>query len=357
MVWQRFGLTGSAAPLVIGGAAMFFIASRAGVDALAGSDPKRPGWRALGHWMPIAATAVAALLLKSPQVAVAVVFSTSVACLALVFGVITYLAPPIEALAPPRAWGFVLPAALLPLIAGFGGQFTWFHAVLMLALGGAFLGVWLERPASLQEVLSQSANPVAAASPTINDSSAMSEDPAARDARLQRRILQSLLAIAVAGVGGVAAVKGLTAAGRVGSSLPSGTLAATVLSPLLILPMLGPGAILAQKGESSSVASTMIAVVLLNLCGLLPMLILLWYPVSLGHYPLHNYRALAGRLLEISLPYGAAIWRVDTVILTVLGFALVPVALGRWVLGRLEGFGLIVGYAAYLFLTATMAWQ
>jgi hypothetical protein len=38
----------------------------------------------------------------------------------------------------------------------------------------------------------------------------------------------------------------------------------------------------------------------------------------------------------------------------VVGFALLPAALGRWFIGRLESAGLILGYAAYLAATAAI---
>ena len=47
-------------------------------------------------------------------------------------------------------------------------------------------------------------------------------------------------------------------------------------------------------------------------------------------------------------------WRVDSVVLVVLAFVLLPVSLGRWELGRWEGAGLILGYAMYLILEAAV---
>jgi Ca2+/Na+ antiporter len=52
--------------------------------------------------------------------------------------------------------------------------------------------------------------------------------------------------------------------------------------------------------------------------------------------------------------YPMAVWRVDTVVLILLALLLLPVGMGRWTLGRREGAGLIIGYAAYLVLTAMM---
>jgi len=55
-----------------------------------------------------------------------------------------------------------------------------------------------------------------------------------------------------------------------------------------------------------------------------------------------------------AMPFPLAAWRVDAVVLTVLGFILIPVSLGRWELGRWEGVGLIIGYAMYLILEAAV---
>jgi hypothetical protein len=78
--------------------------------------------------------------------------------------------------------------------------------------------------------------------------------------------------------------------------------------------------------------------VLLNLCLLLPIVILLNYVLA-GVLHASESRAT---------PYPLIVWRVDTVMLVVLGFAIVPVAAGRWLPGRLESMLLVLAYAAYL---------
>jgi hypothetical protein len=140
--------------IALGGLALY-VASRAAADALTGGDPRRAGLRALGHCLPIAAVALLCLRpsmgrpgideagIGRPPVAVALAFSTSVACLTLVLGIVTYLAP-LAGLPPSRkAWPFVLPAALLALVAGFNGHLTWWHAGLLALLGAAVLNLWV----------------------------------------------------------------------------------------------------------------------------------------------------------------------------------------------------------------------
>jgi hypothetical protein len=48
-------------------------------------------------------------------------------------------------------------------------------------------------------------------------------------------------------------------------------------------------------------------------------------------------------------------WRLDTVLLVALGIMMLPVSVGRWMLGRYEGMGLMIGYAMYLMLVVTMS--
>jgi Ca2+/Na+ antiporter len=50
-----------------------------------------------------------------------------------------------------------------------------------------------------------------------------------------------------------------------------------------------------------------------------------------------------------------ASWRVDTVLILVMGTLLSPIAFGRWRLARLEGVILIIVYAAYLVSSAVLS--
>ena len=53
-----------------------------------------------------------------------------------------------------------------------------------------------------------------------------------------------------------------------------------------------------------------------------------------------------------SLPLPLTVWRIDAIVITVVGFALLPAALGKWRLGRMEAVALIAGYAGYLAVSA-----
>jgi Ca2+/Na+ antiporter len=53
---------------------------------------------------------------------------------------------------------------------------------------------------------------------------------------------------------------------------------------------------------------------------------------------------------DFPLHFPAIVWRVDCVMLMLLGLALLPMSLGRWLPGKTEGAVLIFLYAAYLLL-------
>ncbi|HWE97616.1 MAG TPA: hypothetical protein VG269_26915 [Tepidisphaeraceae bacterium] len=331
------GRTGSGL-LLMAAAALLYAAGRAAVYALARPDGADPGRRAIAQCLPITAAVLAAIVMNRPEIAVAVIFGTSVACLSLVLGLATYVAP-LDNLPPSRRmWPFILPAALLPLMAGFSGHLSWWHALMLLGLGGAVLGVWLQTP----------------------DAPAMPGEDRP-PARLAGLVLLGAVLLAIPGA--VLAVNGVISSSRQTQTLSSGTLAATILSPLLVLPTLGTSSLVAQRGRAGEALSALVGTVLINLCAVLPVAVILWYAVSMhgadhsatasaGASAFHNpFAGLAG------LPYAMATWRIETVMLVVLGFALTPVAMGRWTVGRLESALLVLGYIVYLGAAAIFGTQ
>ena len=343
---------GGALALAVLAAVTLYVSSRTAAGVLArGGGLARPGLRAAGHWLPIAVTAVVAVQLRKPEIAVALAFSTSVAALSFVLGVLTYIAPMEAPPASRRAWPFVLPAALLALVAGFSGQFNWVHALAMLVLGGAVYSAWREATARGD---AESVVEAVAAAEGGGESAA-----APRPAWVL--LAEFLLAAALAVVGGWAAV---TLASRAAASVPlvsTRLVAVAVLTPLLCMPMLTSVAPERAPAHTASMASTLVALALLNLCGLLPLLTILWH--------LHGGATSASAVADASLsqyvlamtanappmPFPLATWRIDAVVLTVLGLAMVPVALGRWELGRWEAVGLVAGYALYLAISAAVS--
>jgi hypothetical protein len=99
--------------------------------------------------------------------------------------------------------------------------------------------------------------------------------------------------------------------------------------------------------------------VLINLCAILPLIILAHHALS-GLLPAAATAAntvdAPGFVQRIQpAPYPLISWRVDTVILVVLGFGMIPWAIGRWTISRAESIALIFAYAIYLALIAILA--
>src|SRR5688572_2673399 len=93
---MQLGGDGRGGALALGALAAItlYVASRTAAGALARRGGySAAGLRAVGHWLPIAITAIVAVRLQRPEVAVALAFSTSVAALSFVLGVLTYIAP------------------------------------------------------------------------------------------------------------------------------------------------------------------------------------------------------------------------------------------------------------------------
>jgi Ca2+/Na+ antiporter len=327
LVWGGSGKI----PLIIG-AVLLYAASRASVDALAGLG-ESPGGRAFGHFFPIAAAAIVAVCMRRSDLALSIIFSTSVAALSLVLGSIVLVAPHAEAPATlRRLWPFVLPAALLTLLAGFAGRLTWVHALILLGEGAALLLAWSE---------------LTRADPAQN----IAPHPAGH--RLLR-YFNLLLCVGVAGLGAAAAILGTLQISRNLSALSSGTTVVAVLGPLLVAPMLVAGAAMPPAQRSWITTTTAVGLVLLNLCLLLPLTILLWHLIGATH--LDASARLHFRIDSLStappLIFSLITWRVDNVVLVLLAFVLFPVALGRLRLGRAEGVTLIGLYAVYILMEA-----
>jgi Ca2+/Na+ antiporter len=324
---------------MVAGAALLVAASLAGAGSLAG-PALAPGRRALGHWMPIAACALWAVLHRQGNLAIAIIFATSVASLSLVLGSIVLAEGELDAPQPwPRTWLFVLPAGLLPLLAGFAGRLSWIHACIFLLEGAALWLAW-------QEITGRDGMALPVAQVHADDGAA---NPGGGGAHGLFRIINVALSAILAVVGASIAMGPAT---RIGEQFRGGAalVAVATLGPLLVLPMLLTGAKMAHRGQGWIATSTSVGVTLLDLCLLLPAVVLLWYPASaididgrsIRHWHIHPF----GEVTPLRFPLTT--WRCDTVVLALLGFVLLPVALGRWRLGRAEGVVLIALYAIYI---------
>lgn len=359
MLLQAITLPRNLGPsLIVLCALMLYISGRALVDALAGKCQTASGRRAIALWLPIVLTTLAAFVAGHLEIAIAAIFAGSVAALTLVLGVVFLMRTAETAPQPARhIWAFVLPTALLVLLAGFSARLTIWHAAMLAAEGLAILLLWMERTRS---------DPVPADQP--------SPPPMTKF-----RWVQVLIAIALAAIGGWGICRGILDVSRQNAFFSPGVISTVTLGMSLSFAMVVSGTFLSQSGQVWTAISTQVNLVLLNLCALLPLLIVLSYLPSNWRNLMDASAAIgstaaasatqpatqpathpaATQDAELStptpsrpgLPFPIAVWRIDTVLLVVLGLFLLPLALGRWTLGVPESLGLIMVYGIYLFMT------
>jgi Ca2+/Na+ antiporter len=336
---EHWDLFGWGRYLLLIGAVLLYVASRAGVDAL-GSGGMSPGRRAVGEWIPIAAAALVAIAFRRADLAISIVFATSVGAISLLMGSMSIVSPDSET--PPafrRLWLFTLPAALLVLLVGFAGHFAWQQALLLLIEGAALFFAWNELSAAGDAGLSVGEVGVA---------------PKPRSGIRKLPAINLMLCVCLAVVGAVAGILGAEHISRDLPQISDMASVVAVLAPLLVLPMLTGGAALAQKKRAWVATTSGVGVVLLNLCLLLPALILLWYPANCVHWigPEFWHLKLSPIWDVTPMPFAWVTWRLDNVVLVLLSFVLVPASLGRWRLQRTEGLTLIVLYGVYVLMEA-----
>jgi hypothetical protein len=269
--------------MLVGAAIAFYIASRAAGDAMSQPGATSPIRHALAQWGGIAAVCLVSVWLNHAEIAVGVIFSTSVAALSLHLGVAIATSPQPararreghgfevlpsheSAIAVPshdeaehssgvrgrRAWAMVLPVGVLALMAGFSGKLTLLHALLFAIQGLFVLMVWKPRVGE----------PVPTGS-------------AARLAGTARA--QLALAIVLAVIGAFCAIYGAVRMSEETGIMSTGLIASAALGPLLILPMIGSASLMAAHGQVQTVAGASVVMVLLNLCLLLPLVIVGWH--------------------------------------------------------------------------------
>jgi Ca2+/Na+ antiporter len=325
--------------MLLAGALMLYVASRAGAHTLAGNSVN-PGRRALGHWIPIAATAMVAVAFHRADLAVSIIFAASIGCLSLVLGSMCLMRPDADAPAPfQRLWPLAMPAALLTFLIGFTGHFSWVHATILLFEGVAILFAW-------QELSSSDEIPAIAGEEIVPEIDKHSFP--------HRWRLDLTLVVILSFIGAVGAIIGVQRMSRNMQLVSDMATFIAILGPLLVLPILIAGAGLARKNRAWEVTTSAVGVVLLNLCLLLPIVILLWYVVGAIQLNSSNWRLLSLDSIAgaAPMPFGWVTWRVDNVVLLVLAFVLFPPALRRWRLGRAEGIILIALYGVYVLMEA-----
>lgn len=316
--------------LLFAAIAALYVAGRLAINALAGGERQSAGRRAIGQWIPIAGTALAAVFMKHPEMVASLVIGTSIACLSMALGMAILLAPMTDQTRRRSVWAFVCPAAIVVLMAGFKGELVWWHGIVFLLLGVSILAVWHEK----------------ASASSISTAEVSNSAPRSLNST---EILLAGISLAFAGVGAWLAVRQTPIAAMNSRWMSTGMLASLILSPLLALPTFVTITHVAQRGDSNTAISSLVGTVLLNLCLLLPLAIFIQYGLTaFGARGQDGISLSALGTLGQALPYPAAVWRLDTIILIALGFLLIPVSMGRWLIGASTALCLSLGYMFYL---------
>jgi len=345
--------------VLLGGMIALFACSRV-LAAVLPRGPQAIGMRSLAFFIPIAAASLISMLLGRPEIAVGIVFGTSVGAMTTVVGFVALAGPVGDG--PPRwrrIWPFQLVASILVLIAGFKGTFGWGDAVALLVEGLLLLTLWNDRdePATAQSVLDGAWVGV----PSTPHDAEMLDYSSVRVARdgaeveITLLILQLLLVAALLWFGAWGVTQGTVRSSEMLRGISTSGLAGSIVSMALVLPMMYGTWRQADGGRGWMPITAQIGVVLLNLCALLPVLILIpylarWVP-PISHWAGDALAPRGG--LPTLLLFPSPMWRIDNVILLVVGVLLLPVSIGKWRLGREEGMVLLAGY--FFYLTTTLA--
>jgi Ca2+/Na+ antiporter len=398
------------------GALLVYFASRMLAEPLGGAGARgagsegasllpRPMRAAVGHWVVIAALALGAILAGKGDLAVGIVFSSTIATLSVGVGLLVTLrhrddpktmgatGEAIDPLIGAPAWRMLVPAALVPLLGGFSGRLNLVHSAVLLVMG--VLAVMLWRGG---EAVATNARP----------------KPAAIATRLGLGlglVLAIVLGLALSAVGVTLVLRAVGVIMRVWE-VPATGMAAALLGPIVVLPLVALASQPAKAARGGAGPATIdplarcAGVALLNLCLLLPIVVLadsgrgaaLAEGVGVGWLnkcaawlnpppevvslattapamgpgaasstgpttaPTSGPTAGAGDSDDkSSAPKRRGVvmplvtWRVDCPYLLLLALYLVPVSLGRWSLSRVEGQFLALSYFAYVVVSAQVA--
>ncbi len=342
--------------LLMGGMVALFACSR----VLSTILPRRVeaiGMRSLGFFIPIAAASLISMLMGRPEIAVGIIFGSSVGAMTTVIGFIALAGPLGDGPAHwRRIWPFQLVASILVLISGFKGTFGWGDAVALLVEGLLLLTLWNDReqaPATAGSVLEGAW--AGGAKPLQPIDYAGVETLRRNDGEMAMFILQLLLVAVLLWFGGWGVTQGAVRTSNALRGLSTSGMAGSIVSLALVMPMMYGAWRQADGGRGWIPVTAQIGVVLLNLCALLPVLILLPYAAKVFPFIAHfagDSLAPRGGLATL-LIFPSPMWRIDNVVLIVVGVLLLPVSIGKWRLGREEGMVLLAGY--FFYLTTTLA--
>jgi Ca2+/Na+ antiporter len=342
----------SGLPLIVAAGIALYAATKALCDGLTRPTEVTAGRLAVAQWIPIAVVGVAAACTNRMAIAVGLVFATSVGCLSLVLGAIAMLgAGPIVSNSRP-AWSMLLPVGLLAFLSGLRGYLSPFNAAILGLMGVCVLMLWNDQ------------NAAAPADASVTP-------PPLPGRAIWFRLIQIILALALCAVSTWLLLHGVDRVAARSEFTSPGLMTATLISPLLVLPMIGNGTDLAHRQQGSVAVGSAVGVALLNGCLLLPLVIMSSYARQYvaGMQTFQQTTTTTGPTVSVTftsisttgptsyMPVGfpLAVWRVDVVIWIALALLIFPVALGKWSISKLNGLLLMCAYALYLGLA--IFWQ
>lgn len=272
-----------------------------------------------GHLLPLLGVVVWAAASGHPDVALGASLSGAVAAMGLAGGLTLMQRPTLES--PPLAvaagsvaavtpatyttWALLVPSALAIFMVGMSGLVSWVAMGALAVLSAAIL------PAVLS--------------------------PRLRGTRAEKEGVVIALSIPVAALAGWAAVQGVGMLADGPRHPPAALLAATVLGPASVLPLLSYSTTRARDGDGFAAMGSCVSFAT-GAALLLPAVAGLAYWI--------RTRAFA--------PFPITLWRVECVLLLVLGVLMVPLAARRFTPTRRDG-GILLGLYVLYVLVSTVS--
>lgn len=302
--------------------------------------------------VPVAVAAMTILAMGQPEMGVALVLAVSMANVTLVLGLIRLSGPVHEqegavSRAKRRLWGIVLPVALMLLIAGFLGRFTWLHATILLIEGVAIYS--LVRANRVQLVHS------------MQHHEPLPVESIGNETPIVLRLLWGVaaLVIVIVGVGLLETVMRMP--GNVLYRMPPVLHASAIFAPILLLPVIGVLVVISQMGRGEVSASASIGATLVNLCLVLPMLVGFWWvcvntPLRAWVAELLQRVPVGSTLSKVPehLPFPMVSWRVDSMALVVAGVFLLGVSFHKLHFNKVTALLLVLAYMIFISINAAI---
>jgi hypothetical protein len=283
-----------------------------------------PTRRIFAHWLPIVAAVLFATCLGYGEMAVAMIFGTSVALLSVVSGFVV-MAGPLEEIPnqPRRLWPFLPVLATLVFVLGLRGTLGIFEVTALVIQGLLLLLLW-------------------------GGSRQSSPQPSTSNPTRPLQIVGLLCAMALAAVAAWAGTRGAQSLSQIDIRYPGTVIASTLLSIALALPMVSSGVLAASEGRTALPLGAQVGIVMLNFTVLLPATVLLRIFLKVIARPTTSPTS---NIAIEPLLYPRLSWRIDAIALLILSLMLVPIVEGKFRLDRRLGGWLIFAYCVYLMTT------